>query len=398
MVAGHLQEKNGIYYAVLSYKDPAGKRKQPWISTGVPVRKGNKKKAEQELQKLRREYVAPARAAGDGEISPDMPFADYMEAWLLIIKSSVAPTTYCSYSGNIKKKIVPYFRAHSVTLAGLQARHLQSFYLHELQSISASSVIREHANLHKALKYAVKMDLIPFNPADRVERPRAEKHLGNYYNAAELEELFEASRDHKLGLFIQMAAFYGLRRSELLGLRWDAFDFEKDTITIRHILTEVLVDGKLQLYEADRAKTKSSLRSLPLVGQFKAQLLALRDQQERNREICGNSYNTQYLGYVFVDEMGNIFKPGYVSNSFGKLLREKGLRHIRLHDLRHSCASLLLKNGVPMKQIQEWLGHSDISTTSNIYAHLDYSSKVLSASTMEGALKLPELNLTKSWD
>ena len=88
----------------------------------------------------------------------------------------------------------------------------------------------------------------------------------------------------------------------------------------------------------------------------------------------------------------------YVSNSFCKLLREKGLRHIRLHDLRHSCASLLLKNGVPMKQIQEWLGHSDISTTSNIYAHLDYSSKVLSASTMEGALRLPELNLTKSWD
>ena len=92
------------------------------------------------------------------------------------------------------------------------------------------------------------------------------------------------------------------------------------------------------------------------------------------------------------------FLFGYVSNSFGKLLRNKGLRHIRLHDLRHSCASLLLKNGVPMKQIQEWLGHSDISTTSNIYAHLDYSSKVLSASTMEGALKLPELNLTKSWD
>jgi Site-specific recombinase XerD len=134
------------------------------------------------------------------------------------------------------------------------------------------------------------------------------------------------------------------------------------------------------------------------VEQFKAQLLALREQQERNREICGNSYNTQYLGYVFVDEKGNIFKPGYVTNCFSKLLRDKDLRHIRLHDLRHSCASLLLKNGVPMKQIQEWLGHSDISTTSNIYAHLDYSSKVLSASTMEGALKLPELNLTKSWE
>jgi Site-specific recombinase XerC len=88
----------------------------------------------------------------------------------------------------------------------------------------------------------------------------------------------------------------------------------------------------------------------------------------------------------------------YVTNCFSKLLRDKGLRHIRLHDLRHSCASLLLKNGVPTKQIQEWLGHSNISTTSNIYAHLDYSSKVLSASTMEGALNLPELNLTMSWE
>ena len=398
MVAGHLQEKNGMYYAVLSYKDSGGRRRQPWISTGIPAQKGNKKKAEQALAKVRREYVAPAVAVGDGEISPDMSFADFMETWLVIIRSSVAPTTFCSYSNSVNKKIVPYFRAHSVTLAGLQARHLQSFYLHELQSVSASTVIREHANIHKALKYAVRMDLIPFNPADRVERPRPEKPLGNYYSAAELETLFEVSRSHKLGLFIQMAAFYGLRRSELLGLRWDAFDFEQNTITIRHILTEIRVDGTSQIYEADRAKTKSSLRSLPLVGQFKTQLLDLREQQERNREICGNSYNQQYLGYVFVDEMGNIFKPGHVSDSFGKLLKANGLRHIRLHDLRHSCASLLLKNGIPMKQIQEWLGHSDIGTTSNIYAHLDYSSKVLSASTMESALKLPELNLTKSWD
>ena len=88
--------------------------------------------------------------------------------------------------------------------------------------------------------------------------------------------------------------------------------------------------------------------------------------------------------------MGNLILPNAVSENFGKLLKAHGLRHIRFHDLRHSCASLLLKQGVPMKQIQEWLGHSDISTTANIYAHLDSQSKQLSAATMEKALTLPE--------
>ena len=95
--------------------------------------------------------------------------------------------------------------------------------------------------------------------------------------------------------------------------------------------------------------------------------------------------------------MGNLILPNAVSENFGKLLKAHGLRHIRFHDLRHSCASLLLKQGVPMKQIQEWLGHSDISTTANIYAHLDSQSKQLSAATMEKSLALPEELPEKRW-
>lgn len=102
------------------------------------------------------------------------------------------------------------------------------------------------------------------------------------------------------------------------------------------------------------------------------------------------SYNREYDGYVFVDVMGNIFNPRNLSSNFSKLLELKGLRHIRFHDLRHSCASLLLANDVPMKQIQEWLGHSDISTTANIYSHLDYKSKLTSANVMDNVLTLPE--------
>lgn len=104
--------------------------------------------------------------------------------------------------------------------------------------------------------------------------------------------------------------------------------------------------------------------------------------------MCGKCYNTEYLEYIYVDEMGDLLRPNYVTDTFKRVLEKNGLRPIRFHDLRHSCASLLLANGVPMKQIQEWLGHSDFSTTANIYAHLDHSSKLLSAQAMVQGLKL----------
>ena len=135
---------------------------------------------------------------------------------------------------------------------------------------------------------------------------------------------------------------------------------------------------------------KYSLRPRPLVEGFAQRLRALKEQQKYNEKLCGNCYNQKFKGYLFVDEMGNLILPNTVTDNFAQLLKEHGLRKIRFHDLRHSCASLLLKQGVPMKQIQEWLGHSDISTTANIYAHLDSQSKQLSAATMEKALALPE--------
>ena len=148
------------------------------------------------------------------------------------------------------------------------------------------------------------------------------------------------------------------------------------------------VCGKNMLVAADRTKTKSSMRTLPLVPFMKERLLQQKKVQAENRKLCGRSYVKDYLGYVCVNEIGAILKPNYISTSFPKLLENNGLRHIRFHDLRHSCASLMLANGVAMKQIQEWLGHSDFSTTANIYAHLDYSSKLHSADVMLSSLGL----------
>ena len=125
-------------------------------------------------------------------------------------------------------------------------------------------------------------------------------------------------------------------------------------------------------------------------GNEQAEVEHLRLFSVFNRRVCGNCYSKKYDGYVFVDAMGNIFNPRSVTANFSKLLEQNGLRHIRFHDLRHSCASLLLANDVPLKQIQEWLGHSDIGTTANIYSHLDYKSKITSAQAMETGLALPE--------
>lgn len=379
MVAGHLSEKNGNYYAVLSYTDAFGKRRTKWVNTGLPVR-GNKKKAEAFLMEERKKFQTAEPVTGG------VLFADYIEQWLEVAKPTIAVATYASYCSMVKRVIAPYFRERRITLQGLTPKDIQDFYLEKLKTVSASSVIHYHANIHRALKHAVKLALIPTNPADKVDRPKKDRFIGNFYDAEEVNKLFEVSKGTKLEFPILFGAFYGLRRSEALGLKWDAIDFENDSITIRHTVTSVTLDGKVQLVAADTTKTKSSLRTLPLVPFVKERLLVLKKEQENNRRLCGRSYHKQFAGYVCINEMGDLIKPHYVTEQFPKLLDANGLRRIRFHDLRHSCASLMLANGVPMKQIQDWLGHSDFSTTANIYAHLDYSTKLSSADAMLSGL------------
>ena len=385
MVAGHLREKSGYYYAVLNYTDSLGKRKTKWISTGLTV-KGNKKRAEAILMDARRNFNPEEPKVMD----EDILFADYMEKWLDIIKSSVAVPTFASYSTTVKKIVAPYFREKEVTLKNLTAKDIQEFYLSELERVSPSSVIHYHANIHKALKYAVKIDLIDVNPADKVERPKKDRYVGSFYDADEVNALFEAAKGSKLEFPILFGAFYGLRRSEAIGLKWDAIDFDQNTITIRHTVTSCDLDGKRVLVASDTTKTKSSMRTLPLVPFMRERLLTQKEEQQENRRLCGRSYIKEYLEYVCVNEIGDLIKPHYVTESFPKLLKTNGMRQIRYHDLRHSCASLLLANGVPLKHIQEWLGHSDFTTTANIYAHLDYKSKITSAQAMETGLALPD--------
>ena len=131
-------------------------------------------------------------------------------------------------------------------------------------------------------------------------------------------------------------------------------------------------------------------RTLPLIPVVENLLLAEKEKQTKNRRLFKSSYCRDYLDYICVDESGKLLRPNFVTEHFGWVIRKYGLRTIRFHDLRHTCASLLLSNGIPMKQIQIWLGHSTFSTTADIYAHLDFSAQEQSAAAMSGMFQRKE--------
>ena len=331
MVAGHLTLKNGKYYAVLNYKNAGGQRKTKWISLGLSE-KGNKRKAEAELARLRAEFEPPKEA---GDLSSDMLFADYLLEWLEIAKGRLAHATYGAYQGLLKSTIVPYFRKKKLTLRELEARHLQMFYSEMLRRVTPNTVIHYHAVIHSALKYAVKTDMLIQNVADKVDRPRKNSFQPVFLSAEEMQKMFEALRGTKLELPVLVAAFYGLRRGEVVGLKWDAIDFEQGTISVKRTVTSTIIDGKYQEFEQQSAKTKSSLRTLPLIGSFREYFMQVKEAQELNKQVCGNCYNYEYDGFVFVDELGERIRVEYLTNAFPKFLESHGLRRMRFHDLRH---------------------------------------------------------------
>lgn len=381
MVSGHLSVKKGYYYCVLSYNDETGKRKTKWISTGLPE-KGNKRKAEAILVEERRKFVPPAERR-DADIS----FAEFLkEQWLPAVKGNIELTTYSSYQGMLNSRIYPYFRENGVTLENLKPRHIQDFYTLQSERVKPSTVKHYHAIIHEALEWAVKLELIQYNPADRISLPRNKQYIPEYYTVEELNHLFECIKGDEMELLIRMVCFYGLRKSEALGLKWSAINFDDDTFVIRHVVTKARVDGQKMIVKKDRPKRKASYRTMPLIDVFKDDLMAMREQQEENRKLCGNSYHEDDEEYVFVDTMGFLYDPERVSRHFKAILRRNGLKEIRFHDTRHSAGSALCQMGVNMKEIQEWLGHSDFSTTANIYSHLRSDTKKSTAASMMASL------------
>jgi len=231
------------------------------------------------------------------------------------------------------------------------------------------------------------MDILPTNPCDKVERPNKGIFQGTFCNAGEIQALYNVIKGQDIELIVKMALFYGMRRGEIIGLRWNAIDFTNDTITVNHTIVKDYENSGNAVIAKGRAKNKSSLRTYPLTAEFMQELQNRKMWIEENRKLCGKSYNKDWSEYVFVNVLGDLITPDNVTYKFGQLIKANKLKPMRFHDLRHTCASLMVANDVNMKQIQDWLGHSTFTTTADIYSHLDSSSKQLSANAMTEALR-----------
>ena len=187
-------------------------------------------------------------------------------------------------------------------------------------------------------------------------------------------------------IVVLIAAYYGLRRSEVLGLKWDAIDFEKGTLSVCRKITSINAEGHEQLRVDDTLKTEASVRTLPLIPQIEKMLKERLKLEMQYSQILKSDFDRTFDGFVCRDNTGAIITPEYVTRHFKEVIKKYKLRPLRFHDLRHSCASLLLANGVSMKAIQDWLGHSTFNVTANFYSHLDYKSRISSAEVIANAL------------
>ncbi len=391
-ITAYLTIKNKTFYTVLTYYVD-GIRKLKWVSTGIKANE-SKKKAEKKLIQIRDEFINKLETITTTKTEDkkiQISFADFMIKWLDMIKYQVEESTYTGYKRQIEGRTKEYFTKHPIMISDLRPVHILDFYnwLYS-QGLKGNTVVKYHANIRKALDYAVQTDLIQSNPAIKVGRPQQEQFIADYYNQDELNKLFKIVKDTPLELIVYLTVFYGLRRSEVLGIRWSAIDFENKTITIIHKVVTVTnedeeIQTKTKMITKSKTKNKSSYRTFPLFKEIENLLLYTRKMQEYYASIFKNSYNKQYKDFVCLDELGNLRKPDYVSHKFKQILRNNDLREIRFHDLRHSCATLLVKKGISLREIQDWLGHSSSKTTER-YTHLDSSTKINSASAIEKAL------------
>lgn len=389
-VTGSLQVKNGTYYAVLNLKDENGKRKQKWISTGLPI-KGNKRRAEKILRDKIQEWDNKIV-----EYYSSITVAEYFEKWLVEIKSEVRPNTYRNYKGNMENHIIPYYKKKGILLQDLKPYHLSEFYRAEHNSnsrlnggkaLSSTTIRHHHQNISKALSDAVERGLISVNPATAAKKPKDDRFNGEFLNAQQLDKLLEFAKGSAVELPILLCAIYGLRRSEVLGLKWSHVDFVNGTIWICETLqqsTKEMNEGLTECHGSNYVsptKTLSSNRTLPMTKKARDALERQREKQAKNRTLLGNEYIES--GYVCTFDNGKEISPNYLTRSFHKIITESDLPKIRLHDLRHSVASNLLNKGFTVVQVAEWLGHSSSSTTLKFYAHIDKSSKMAIANALD---------------
>jgi integrase len=335
--------------------DPhTGKRKQQWVSV-----KGTKKEAEKKLAELLHQldtgtFMRPSKTT----------LAEYLEKWLAdYAKPNLSPRGFERYAGIIRKHLIPDMG--SITLTQLRPEHLQKHYTARLNSgLSARTVRYHHAVIHKALQTAVKWGLVSRNVADGVDMPRIRRTEMQTWDEDDVNRFLEAAKDNPYYALFYTALYTGMRRSELLGLKWSDVDFILSQVYINRSLHH-LKDGS---YVFTQPKSAKSRRTIALPPSAILVLKKHRETQKLERTLLGVPLTDDEL--VFSQFDGRPLRPNTVTRAWAMLAARAGVKVIRLHDARHTHASLMLKQGIHPKIVQERLGHASIQITLDTYSHV----------------------------
>lgn len=359
---GHIRKRGKASWAIVLDlgRDASGKRKQKWHSV-----KGSRRDAETELTRLLNEvrtgeYVEPSK----------MPVSDYLDRWLRdYAKPRVSPKTYERYSQIVERELKP--ELGNQMLAKLKPLHIQAFYAKALSEgrkdgrggLSAQTVLHYHRLLHKALDQAVKWQLLARNPAMAVEPPRPQRTQMRALDENETAKLLGLIADGRLHMPVLLAITGGLRRGEILALRWKDIDLQTGRAVIARSLEQTSEGVRVK-----SPKTERGRRTVIFPAYTLDQLRTHKKEHAKRRLALGPAYEDN--GLICAREDGTFWPPDTLSTAFAALVRRSKMEHFRFHDLRHTHATQLLKQGVHPKIVSERLGHSNIGITLDTYSHV----------------------------
>ncbi|MBN2074211.1 MAG: site-specific integrase [Dehalococcoidales bacterium] len=357
---GHIVKRSkNSYTIVLSLgRDPVtNKRLQQWVSV-----KGNKKDAEKRLSELLIQFDTGTFVKPEKQT-----VSEYLHSWLSDYRQNLAQKTSELYLYLIDKHIIPIIG--NIPLSELKTQHLQKLYSKKIDSgLSNVTVQIIHRILHKALKDAVRTNLLYRNVSDYVDKPKVPRRQMKSLSESEVHLLLEYARDTEYYSIFFLALFTGMRRGELLALRWCDIDLDLCTISLTRNLVYIHSNKPEERIQVCDLKTAGSKRMIALSPSTVSMLREHKAKQVELNEQFGTILNEDRLVFCHAD--GSPLLPNSVTHAWEKLTRKCGLLGIRLHDTRHTHASLMLKQGVHPKVVQERLGHSSIRLTLDLYSHV----------------------------
>ncbi|MGG4219449.1 site-specific integrase [Paenibacillus jamilae] len=352
MMKGIIKTEKGNYRATFDHGTINGHRNRHY-KTYKTLEEAEKALTEFNYNKQRNLLVTPNR----------MTLVEFIKHWMEnYVKYNCEETTKYGYTNIINKHIVPYFK--ELELQKLQSFHIQQYYkfLMDVKGLSPNTVIKHHACLRKCLKFGSVHQFVHRNVADAVELPKKKNFEAKYYTIKQLKVLFEKVRDQKLEVAVYLAGYLGLRREEVIGLKWKNIDLDDRIISIVEVRTSA---GKQEIIK--QPKTEESKRRLFIPDELLEVLIRHKEKQKYYKSILKNEYVD--LDYVYTKDNGELYRVNTVTEQFKMFLEKNDLPPLRFHDLRHSVASILYDQKVDIKAISELLGHSDIATTEKIYTH-----------------------------